>query len=549
MLRVFSPVDTTFISNGDAILRATRAVVSKTDNGDYYLEIETSLDDIDYFKPNNIIVAPTPQGDQAFRIDTYETTGKKIIAKIWHISYDMENYLIADSYVVNKTASDALNHLNEATDNPSPFIFSSDVSTINSFRCVRKSLYEAVNTVIDRWGGHLVRDNYNISLKNIIGEDNGVTIQYKKNLKEISVNYEWSEVCTKVLPVGKDGYTLDELYLYSEIQYDIPYTKSVSFEQDIEAEDYPDEDSYKAALRADLIEQATAYLSISQYPAINYTLSANIEKITDVGDLVEVYDERLGVAVSTSVLSFEYDCILGAYTSVVFGTLGASLSDLMTDVSTEISTAIAENTQNLTVNLQAAIEVAEARIWTALGSSYCIFSGDQILIIDRLPAEEAINVLRIDERGISSSSSGINGTYTTIWSIDGTFNAAALDIVNFTADLIKGGTLKIGSNLNTLGDIEIYDSENRVIGTLDNGGLLMYAKDGSYLVVNPDEGFVGYDRLNNRVFWSEDGSFHTKKSMIEEEITLFNKVKFIPIEVYESNTLVNDGIGLVSVIN
>ena len=549
MLKVFSPVDTTFESNGDAVIQATRAVVHKVDNGDFYLELECGLEYIDYIKPNNIIVAPTPQGDQAFRIDTIESTRKKITAKCWHLFYDSENYVIADSYVSSKNCNDALDHLNAATDNPSPFTTLSDVQTIASFRCVRNSLYEAIQTVLERWGGHLVRDNYNIQIRNTIGQDNGVTIQYKKNLKEITVSYDWSNVCTKCLPVGQDGYLLDELYLYSDIQYDIPYTKTVSFEQDIDSEDYPDEDSYKAALREDLIAQATAYLEISQYPAINYTLNANMEKITDVGDLVEVYDERLGVAISASVLSFDYDCILGAYVSIEFGTAGASLSDLMTEVSNEINTAITENTQNLTINLQAAIEVAEARIWNALGSSYCIYSGDQILIVDTLPAEDARNCIRINSGGIAFSQTGINGTFTTAWTIDGTFNAQAINVINFTADLIKGGTLKLGSNLNSYGCLEVYNESNNLIAQLDKNGLLMYGKDGSYLVMNTEVGFAGYDRLGNKVFWADKDVFNMKKSVVEQEITLCNKLRFIPIEVTDNNTLVNDGIGLVSVID
>lgn len=550
MLKVFSPVDTTFVSNGDAVIQATRAVIHKVDNGDFYLELECGLEYIDYVKPKNIIVAPTPQGDQAFRISTVESTRTKISAKCWHIFYDSENYLIADSYVYEKNCNDALDHLNQATDNPSPFTTLSDVQTISSYRCVRNSLFEAVNTVLERWGGHLVRDNFNIQIRNTIGQDNGVTIQYKKNLKEITVSYDWAQVCTKVLPVGQDGYLLDELYLYSETQYDIPYTKTVSFDQSsIDREEYPDEDSYKAALREDLINQATAYLEISQYPAINYTLSANMEKITDVGDLVEVFDERLGVAITASVLSFDYDTILGAYVSIEFGTAGASLSDLMSDVSTEINTAITENTANLTINLQAAIEVAEERIWNALGSSYCIYSGDQILIVDTLPAENATNCIRINSGGIAFSQTGINGTFTTAWTIDGTFNAQAINVINFTADLIKGGTLKLGSNLNSYGCLEVYNESNNLIAQLDKNGLLMYGKDGSYLVMNTSVGFAGYDRLGNKIFWADKDVFNMKKSVVEQEITLCNKLRFIPIEVTENNTLINDGIGLVSVID
>ena len=310
MIRSFGSNDTDFSSNGDAVIQATRAVVHKVDNGDFYLELECGLEYIDYVAQNRILVAPTPQGDQAFRIRTSETTRRKIKVKALHLFYDSDNYVVADSYVVEKNCNDALDHLNAATDNPSPFVTLSDVTTIASFRCVRKSLYEAVQTVLERWGGHLVRDNYNLQIRQAIGADNGVTIQYKKNLKSITVSYDWSSVCTKILPVGADGYTLDELYLYSDIEYEIPYTKTISFEQNINSEDYPDEDSYKAALRSDLITQATAYLNKSKYPAVTYTVSANVEKITDIGDTVFVYDETLGVNITSAVISFEYDLFL-----------------------------------------------------------------------------------------------------------------------------------------------------------------------------------------------------------------------------------------------
>ena len=550
MIKVFSPTDTTFETNGDAVINATRAVVHKVDNGDFYLEIEAPIDYIDYFQANNIIVVPTPQGDQAFRLMApFEITRKKIKAKAWHVYYDSNNYIIADSYVVDMNCNAALDHLNDATDNQSPFTTLSDVPTINSFRCVRKSLNEAVFTVLERWGGHLVRNNFDIQIRNVIGQDNGVTIQYKKNLKEIVVSEDWSGVCTKCLPVGKDGFILDELYLYSTTQYDIPYTKTVTFEQDINEDDYPDTDSYEAALREDLINQCTAYLEKAQYPSISYTLNANIEKITDVGDIVEVYDERLGVNIVAAVVSFDYDCILGQYTQVEFGSTGASLSNLTSNITSEINTKIQENNQDLSITLQAAIEVAQERIWNALGSSYCIYSGDQIMIVDALPAEDATNCIRINSGGIAFSQTGINGTFTTAWTIDGTFNAQAINIINLTADLIKGGTLKLGSNLNTFGRIEVYNESNSLIAQLDKQGLLMYGKDGSYLVMNTVVGFAGYDRLGNKTFWADKDEFHMRKSVVEEEITLCNKLRFIPIEIYENNTLINDGIGLVSVID
>ena len=546
MLRVFSPSDTDFTSNGDVVIQATLAVVHKADNGDYFLELQCGLDYVDYVKSENIIVAPTPQGAQAFRIENVEATRSKITVKAWHKFYDSKNYLIADSYVVDKNCNDALDHLNNATDNESPFTTLSDVQTVASYRCVRKSLYEAINTVLERWGGHLVRDNNSIQIRESIGSDNGVTIQYRKNLKDIAVSYDWSGVCTKLLPVGKDGFTID--YVYSQQQYDVPYTKTVSFEQDINQEDYEDEDQYQTALRDDLTAQAQKYLETSQYPAINYTLNANMDKITDIGDTVVVFDERLGVNITTHVLSFEYDCIQERYIQVQFGTATATLSDLMSDVTNDINASINENNQTLSVTLKDSLTEAENKIWNALSSSYVIYQGNQILVVDTLPAEDAHNVIRINSGGIAFSNTGINGSFTTAWSIDGTFNAQAINVINFTADLIKGGTLKLGSNLNQYGLIEIYDEANTLIAQLDKNGLKMYAQNGAYIIINTEVGFAGYDKNGVKTFWVSEDEFHQKKSVVEEEITLCNKMRFIPIEVYDNGTLVNDGIGLVSTV-
>lgn len=548
MLKIFQAGDTVFTSNGDAVIQATRAVVRKEDNGEFYLELEAGLDYLEYLQAENIIVAPTPQGEQAFRLKNVENTRTKVKAKANHIYYDSDNYLIADSYVVEKDCNDALDHLNSATDTLSPFTTLSDIETVKSYRCVRKSLNEAITDVIARWGGHLVRDNYNIQVRESIGADNGVTIQYKKNLKEISVTYDWSGVCTKLLPVGKDGFTLDSLYVYSEVQYDRPYTKTVSFSQAIDRANYSDDEQYIAALRDDLLEQAEAYLEKSQYPVVTYTLSANVDEITDIGDTIEVIDDRLGVNITTHVIAFNYDCILGKYTQVEFGTIAASLSNLLTNVSNEINKEVTISAQAQSVQLSDALAESEAKIYGVLGNSYVIYNGDSILVVDSLPAETANNVIRINSAGIGFSQSGIAGQFTTAWTIDGIFNAQAANFINLTASMIKGGTLKLGSNLNESGILEVYDEANNLICNLDKDGLKVFGEDGSYVLINNQVGFAGYDRLDNKLFWVDKDEFHQKKSVIEEEITLCNKLRFIPIEIYNSNNeLINDGIGLVSV--
>ena len=554
MIKLFSSTDTLFSSNGDKIIIPTKAKVHKEDNGDYYLDLETSLDYINDIVQGNIIVANTPQGDQAFRISNVTSTRKKITAKCYHVFYDSENYLIADSYVVDKDCNDALDHLNSATDNTSPFTTLSDITTINSFRCVRKSLYEAIQTILERWGGHLVRDNFTIKVMSSIGQDNGVTIQYGKNLKSITCETNWDNVVTKLMPVGKDGILLNALdetrdvYVYSGVSYPIPFTKTVSFEQDINQEDYETEGAYQQALLDDLLLQADDYVNKNSYPQINYVLKANLEKITDIGDVIEVNDERLGITLLTNVISFDYDCLLEKYTELEFGNFTQKLSNLMSNITTTTQTAVTEATQTLQITLSSELQEAQDNIWNALGSSYCIYEGDKILIVDTLPKESATNVIMINNGGIGFSQTGINGTFQSAWTIDNVLNMEQINVINLTANLIKGGTLKLGSNLNQNGNLEVYDTANNLIAELNNNGLKMYGQDGSYIVMNNDVGFVGYDRLGNQIYWVNGDEFHMKKSVVEEEITLCNKLRFIPITIYDSNDeIVNDGIGLVAV--
>lgn len=555
MIKLFGQTDKTFTTNGDKVITPLKAKIHKEDNGSYYLDLETGLEYVNDLTEGRIVVVPTPQGEQGFRVGNVQKTKRKLVSKCYHLFYDTENYLILDSYVVNKDCNDALDHLNSATTPASPFTTISDVGTIDSFRCVRKSLYEAIQTVIERWGGHLVRDNFNIGIRTTIGQDNGVTVRYAKNLKDITCQENWDNVVTDLYPTGYDGIMLEEKHLVSETQYQVPYTKTVHFDQDIDQELFTDEEgnldeeAYQQALREDLLVQATEYLNTNCVPQVNYTISADLEKITDVGDTVQVIDERLGVNILTNVISFDYDCILRKYTKVEFGNFKQTLSGLVGNITSNTNQTIQNATTAIESNLASALEQAQEAILGQLGSSYVILTDpSQILIVDTLPMESATNVIRMNNGGIAFSQSGINGDFTTAWTIDGTFNAQAANVINFTASMIKGGTLKLGSNLNQNGQLELYDESNNLIVQMTKDGLQMNCTDGSYILINGAEGLVGYNSDGKKVCWVSQDEFHQKKSVVEEEITIANKLRFIPITLTDDDgNITNDGIGLVSV--
>lgn len=533
MLRIFSPTDKTYASNGDKVIQPLKATVHKEDNDAYCLDLTCGTQYLPWIKSGNLIVADTPQGAQPFRILNPEITHTKITCKCDHVFYDSANYLIADSYVVDSTCNQALAHLNAATEPKSPFQTVSDINTINSFRCVRKSLYEAITTVLERWGGHLVRDGWTIGIRQNIGADNGVVVRYGKNLKSIEASYDWSNVCTKILPEGDNGLLLNaldskaSLYMDAPTQYSVPYTKTVQFSQsDIKQEDYKtpdgkdDEAAYKRACLADLRQQAEKYLREHCVPAVNYKMDANLEKITDIGDTIEVIDERMGLDMMTNVISFEWDCIQRRYTSLEFGTFKQTLSGLMGSVQQTATDAAQAVNSSIVTTVNDRLDESENKINNIFGGGYVVYDGAQILVVDSLPKESAHNVMRINSAGIGFSSSGINGRFTSAWTIDGTLNMQSIDVINLVADLVKGGTLTLGGQDNGNGVMLVKSAAGATLGRLDNSGLTMWAQDGSHIVVSADNGLAGYDSANRVTYTARNGVFVMRNGYVEERLQL-----------------------------
>lgn len=546
MIKVFQASDTTFSSNGDKVLQPLKAVIYKEDNSDYYLDLEVSIKDAEWIVNDNIIRSDVPAawgGAQNFRVYNPYKKKDRITCRCKHVYFDAGKYLIPDSYVVDKNCNDALDHLNTGCETPTPFTTFSDIPTIKTYRCVRKSFLEAISEVINRWGGHLVRDNYSISVKSNIGADNGVVVAYGKNITDITAEEDWSSVTTKIMPVGKDGLLLPEIYLYADVTYSTPYTRAVTFSQDLEKEEGESDEDYNGRLITDLRTQAQAFIDENQYPKINYSVKADISKITDVGDTIEVKHEPLGINVITHVISVKWDCIQERFTEVNFGNFANKLSNLIGSVSQESSDKVITGiTDTVIPQVQDKLNTAYDRIWNALQNSYCIYEGDKILIVDKLPKESADYCIMMNSAGISFSQNGINGQFTSAWTIDGTFNAQNINIVNLVADMIKGGTLKLGSEIQQHGKIELYNEANRLIGQMNKDGLTMWANDGSYIKINNEVGFAGYDKNGNKVYWCDGAVFCTQKFVAKDEITVGGKLRMLPI-----TTDTNSGIGFVAI--
>ena len=112
-----------------------------------------------------------------------------------------------------------------------------------------------------------------------------------------------------------------------------------------------------------------------------------------------------------------------------------------------------------------------------------------------------------------------------------------INVINFTASLIKGGTLKLGGVDNSSGTFELYDNYNNLMALMDRTGLTVYATNGDYVKLNADEGFVGYDRNGNRSYWADGNVFHMANAEIENIAKFAGMIQLVPV-----STSTNTGI-------
>ena len=547
MIRVYDATERLFNHNGIKTLHPLFAEITKVDNGDYYLELEDILDNSEYYQKGLIIRVPTPWGVQGFRCDNPSIRNNRILCKAWHLSYDSKNYIINSSSAVEKNCNDAINHYNGSTDSTSPFTVISDISYTTTSIMERKSLFEVFTELIseDNYGGHWYRDNFNFGIMSTIGQDRGVVLAYNKNITDIEVSENWDNVCTKLLPYttyGDQTITLEQGCVeLTEPLYDIPFTKVLKFEHNLEKAEGKTDEEFIAEIKDWLYDEAVKYLQANKEPQVNYSVSANIDNVSDIGDTIIVKHPKYKRDIPTSVISLKYDVISERYVSVEFGNFKKEVKNLTKEIASVAQANADKKIENTSALLQSQLLSATASINSVLSASNVINNGHELLVVDRLPKEEAVYCIRVNSAGVGFSTTGIYGTFTSAWAIDGTLDMQAINVINLTASLIKGGVLKLGGTNNSSGTFELYDNSNRLIALMDREGLTVHAINGDYVKLNAEDGFVGYNKNGTKIYWADGDVFRMKNAEIDNEIKIAGKIKIVPVSTGE-----NVGVGFVA---
>ena len=349
MIQIYSPSNTNYEMNGDAVLLPLSCLLDAKLGGAWEMVMIHPHDAEErwkYIEENAVLSVPTFMGkNQLFRIYEVEKTDDDVEAHARPIFFDaMTDTFIMDTRPTDCNGQAALDWLMAGT----PYSGESDITTVNTAYYVRKNLIEALqgsdeNSFINRWGGEPLYSNFTVYLNERAGRDANVAVVYGKNIKSIAETVNTEEIITRIIPIAFNGHMLagdrpwvDSPYISS---YPHIYAKLVKFETyklraDVTGEPaatdhiYETIEDLRLALRTaaeqmfyDGCDRPKVTLNIDMVDlsrTVEYADYAVLESVS-LGDTVHCRHSKLDIETDARVVSLKWDCVNDCIETVTLG--------------------------------------------------------------------------------------------------------------------------------------------------------------------------------------------------------------------------------------
>lgn len=356
MIQIYNMKNTSFEMNGDVVLFPKTCSLDASLNGSWEMELEHPIDDEgrwEYIVEGAVIAAPSFMSEkQLFRIYSKTKNDEYVTAYARPIFLDSAHEVfIVDKRPTAKNGQEALNILMEGT----KYSGRSDITTGNTAYCIRKNLIEALNgdeenSFLNKWGGEVLYNNYEVIINERAGGDYGVEILYGKNLKSIEETVNSDEVATRIVPVSFNGHCLDGDKPWVDSPYidlyPIIYTKEVKFEDVKLTTDCTEGETgfdTLEELRAELIRRCEQMFEDGcDTPSVNLVVEMVdlaqtdeykdyiiLEKVS-LGDTVHCVNSKLHISSDERVIRLKWDCIRNVAEKIEIGDLEYQYFDSLT---------------------------------------------------------------------------------------------------------------------------------------------------------------------------------------------------------------------------
>ncbi|PQB44408.1 hypothetical protein CUM81_10720, partial [Enterococcus faecalis] len=347
-------------------------------------------------------------------------------------------------------------------DEPCDIKLYSDINTASSTVFEARNVLNCIageqGSLLQYWGGEIKREPFKLSLLRRRGRDNVGTVRYGKDLKGLTIKFDWQSIVTKVLPFaelqsGADG-TSQRIYgnaVKSEYinKYPDVYAQYVQFTEDQGVKDlsslnkvagkyfttlYPGSDKPKVSIELE-IEKLTDSEEAKEFAKMrNYNLF----------DTFTVYHKLYDIDIQTKVTGIVYDALAEKTIKITAG-------DIQVAFYKQQSQDFQEFIKTLTKKdyMSDFIDYVTDLINGVKGGSILQYPKNRphtLYFMDTDSTDTAKNVIAINNQGIGFSTTGWKGPFRNAWTIDGILNA----------DFIRAGKIRsdiFETSFNAYGDI------------------------------------------------------------------------------------------------
>ena len=311
--------------------------------GDLYLSLEKE----------NIIIADAndtlkAQKFRIYNVRKYMKNQVTIYAR--HISFDLMHDVVENEIsFTNQSCEYALNEIFRNSISSKHYKGFSNIVNAQKFKVSKINCLSAIagakGSIIDTFGtgAEILRDNTNIHVLNKRGHDNGVSIEYRKNLIGLEVEEDTTDLVTRIIPYATQKVGEEEKVINYNGYVDAPNINAFSkpYSAWIDYSDKFEQDEEVTQEKLKIYAEREYTVNKRHIPKCNYKIEfiplskvvgyKELEDKISLCDTVTIKDTRYGIDTQAKVIKTVYNVLLGRYDSMELGEPKTTLGDVITN--------------------------------------------------------------------------------------------------------------------------------------------------------------------------------------------------------------------------
>lgn len=490
---IFKPGEKDFTTNGlGRLVDATRCEITEEANGKYELEMDYPAISrfSDYFE-NGYQIKAKPNDLEEYHIFEIKQTFKdtftnSIVIYAQSRTYKLGNRQVRLVTVDNCNGAEAMKLIEQNMDEPCDIKLYSDINTASSTTFEARNVLNCIageqGSLLQYWGGEIKREPFKLSLLRRRGRDNVGTVRYGKDLKGLTIKFDWQSIVTKVLPFaelqsGADG-TSQRIYgnaVKSEYisKYPDVYAQYVQFTEDQGVKDL------------DSLNKVASKYFTTLYPGSDkpkVSIELEIEKLTDseeakefakmrnynLFDTFTVYHKLYDIDIQTKVTGIVYDALAEKTIKITAGDIQVAFykqqsQDFQEAIKTLTKKEYMSDFVDYVTDLINGVEGGSIR-------QYPKNRPNTHYYLDTESTDTAKDVIAINHKGIGFSRTGWKGPFKNAWGINGVLNADFIGAGKIRADIFETSFNSCGDILRMVnGALQVWNNKKKIMELTKKG--------------------------------------------------------------------------------